>query len=395
MGGIAPHQDKDSGEIIKGERGDYYGYAMVVFRDADEAKDVRVALDGVEVDPECVFLTDVSTDAGSMPSFCLKVKNVSTQKKHESLSSSNNEEDEAEKDGVNEVASSSCIGGQDPPLIDQLRPLTIPELQERCNYLKHRLEEDGIDLVLPDDGDNNDDDDDTDTNGTTKLQIINDTTTISKRKKPKLIQQQQQHNKILNQTVSLYNTVLNHNNNNNNNKRKEIHHRGKLLPESIRTNLLTLLQNLRWPASSHRKGLTSDHYLVLQTNVTNDLCYNDLRVACRELMNWADDNYYYSGIAVTKNFVASPHIDDRDQTFQYAVSLGDFGHGGELCVEGKDEDGYDYVNVVETKNRIAKVDGRNIHWVRSWSSVKDRYSLIYYDTTDRYSTSVSRSGIIV
>jgi len=120
-------------------------------------------------------------------------------------------------------------------------------------------------------------------------------------------------------------------------------------------------------------------------------------------MDWADANYFYSGIAVTKNFVASPHIDDRDQSFQYAVSLGNFTEGGELCVEGTQlperragktskEDSIEFVNVVETKNRIARVDGRNVHWVRTWQG-GDRYSLIFYDTSDRFPTPVLPGGI--
>ena len=140
--------------------------------------------------------------------------------------------------------------------------------------------------------------------------------------------------------------------------------------------------------------MTSDNYLVLQTNVANDRFYSDLRMGCRELMDWADPDYYYSGIAVTKNFVSSAHIDDRDQSFQYAVSLGDFDEGGELCVEGtgNGDDRVDYVNVVETHNRIAKIDGRNVHWVRSWKGA-ERYSLIFYDTTDRHQTDIMDTGV--
>lgn len=37
--------------------------------------------------------------------------------------------------------------------------------------------------------------------------------------------------------------------------------------------------------------------------------------------------------AVTKNFRGSPHIDQNDFSVQYALSVGDFDEGGELCVE--------------------------------------------------------------
>ena len=212
----------------------------------------------------------------------------------------------------------------------------------------------------------------------------------------------QEHDKMLDLALSLYDAI---------GPRQERLYKGRVVPESIRDNLVHLLKSVRWPAESHRKGLTSDNYLVLQTNITKDRFYNDLRLGCRELMDWVDPNYYYSGIAVTKNFVASPHIDDRDQSFQYAVSLGEFNEGGgELCVEGNnnnnnnnngggdhgDGDGrVDYVNVVETRNRIAKVDGRNVHWVRSWNGTADRYSLIFYDTTDRHQTDIINTGVDV
>ena len=93
---------------------------------------------------------------------------------------------------------------------------------------------------------------------------------------------------------------------------------------------------------------------------------------------------------------ASPHIDDRDRSFQYALSLGDF-KGGELCVEGNtynnDNNKYeDFINVVKTRNRIARVDGRHIHWVRSWNG-GDRYSLIFYDTTNKFTTPVIETGV--
>ena len=106
-------------------------------------------------------------------------------------------------------------------------------------------------------------------------------------------------------------------------------------------------------------------------------------------MSWAAPDFAYSGVAVTKNFVASPHIDERDRAHQYAVSLGDF-TGGDLCVDSIEADGAHMVAVVETKNRIARIDGRCVHWVRSFAG-GDRYSLIFYDTSDRQPQPVQRA----
>jgi len=334
------------------------------------------------------------------------------------------------------VVAAAATSGQDPPLLDQLRPLSIPELQERCQFMRNRLK------LKQQRRDGEDDDDDDDDNvlgqvvvssppGTTTTTTIklndednssncNDEDGMKKKKKSSLSEKNNnnnnnskailtEHDKMLTVAVSLYEAIsdcpLR--------VRPEKRVKGRIIPESIRNNLLHLLKNVRWPAESHRKSLSSDQYLVLQTNASKkDRFYQNLRRGCQELMEWADPNYYYSAIAVTKNFIASPHIDDRDQSFQYAVSLGDFNEGGELCVEGMrrndnnnndDDDGNsnDFVNVVETRNRIAKVDGRNIHWVRSWNNGGDgdcdgdvdRYSLIFYDTTDKHQTDIITTGV--
>jgi len=315
---------------------------------------------GAFVQAENVFSSD-STDAADLPSFAIKVKNVL----HNQSPSSNGD---LETNNNTNVAELNC-NDNDPPLIDQLRPLSVPELQERCKYLRQKLEAHGKSFVDPEAELHSDDENEND----------GKCDTMTSKHRPR-----QEQDRMLELAVSLYTAV---------GARDTVLHQGRGIPESIRKNLLYLLQNVRWPAASHRKGLTSDHYLVLQSNVANDIFYNDLRIGCRSLMDWADPNYYYSGIAVTKNFVGSPHIDDRDQSFQYAVSLGDF-HGGELCVEGRNAENFDYVNVVETRNRIVKVDGRNIHWVRRWSGGNDRYSLIFYDTSDRYQTEIVESGIL-
>ena len=379
---VSGEEENENGESER-ERGEYFGYAIVVFRDEEEAKNVKAAMDGIEIKTQNVFPPEYDC-TGITPSFVIKVKNV----QHNTTSSAGNAGSNGNGNGCNTDTEANIPitcggGGQDPPLMDQLRPLSIPELQERCQYLRARLEADGQVFVPPE------------ASAASTAELENED--IATSPSPG----QQEEDKMLEMTVALYNAVQEREGPTT--IRTEIHNQGRIIPESIRSNLLHLLKNVRWPAASHRKGLTSDHYLVLQTNVTNDRFYNDLRVGCRELMDWADADYYYSGIAVTKNFVASPHMDDRDRSFQYAVSLGDFKNGGELCVEGKNDDGespgprVDYVNVVETRNRIAKVDGRNVHWVRSWDGygVEDRYSLIFYDTTERHPTDVVQSGIIL
>jgi hypothetical protein len=359
------------------ERGEYYGYAIIVFRDAEEAKNVMTAMDGTVIESKKVFPSEPSIIIPDFSTFVMKVNNVqhnnNNNNNNDASSSKNNNKD-------NKRDSITNSGGQDPPLIDQLRPLSTPELQERCQYMKDRLLKTTGKVFVPpvetspevNDEDNSED---------------------NERKKSENYTASQEHDKMLELALSLYEAI---------GPRQERLYKGRVIPESIRDNLLHLLKSVRWPAESHRKGLTSDNYLVLQTNISNDRFYNDLRLGCRKLMDWVDPNYYYSGIAVTKNFVASPHIDDRDQSFQYAVSLGEFNEGGgELCVEGNNNGGddgdgrVDYVNVVETRNRIAKVDGRNVHWVRSWNGSADRYSLIFYDTTDRHQTDIINTGVDV
>jgi hypothetical protein len=94
-----------------------------------------------------------------------------------------------------------------------------------------------------------------------------------------------------------------------------------------------------------------------------------LRACCEDIMvNFAEKDFEYDSLAITKNFVASPHVDKDDMSYQFALSLGDFDSGGELMVENRLGTKRYRVN---TKNRIAKCDGRSCHWVRGYSG--DRY----------------------
>jgi hypothetical protein len=306
------------------QKGAYLGYAIVFFRDPVEATAARITLDGKHVSVDNTFWGNLPThlDVSLMPDFCLKAQPV---EKGESLTAtiaweSNSNDTEGPK-------------GHDPPLVEQLRPLALPEIRERLKRF--------------DKGNNNT------TMNTDTATPSNSTAYAS------------QHQELLDQLVVIMPP------------RQEQHVEGRLLPEILTQELLTLLQTMKWPARNERPGLTAQRYFVLPTHADRtDRFYQNLRQACRRLMDWADPDYYYSGIAVTHNFVASPHIDVKDQNYQYAVALGDFIGGGQLCVEAEHGDS---VKIINTKNRIAKLDGRQVHWVRTWTT-GSRYSLIFYDT---------------
>ena len=180
--------------------------------------------------------------------------------------------------------------------------------------------------------------------------------------------------------------------------RRELPMKGSPVPGPMCEGLLRELEGLQWPETSHRPGLSSQHYLVLTNYALLDQCagrparaesskeqqppqYRGLYGLAERLMLWAAPEDAFSAIAVTKNFVGSPHIDEKDVGYQHAVSLGSFNSdtGGQLCVDCEDQRA---VAVVDTRNRIARVDGRYVHWVRGFGG-GDRYSLIFYVTVGK------------
>ena len=169
--------------------------------------------------------------------------------------------------------------------------------------------------------------------------------------------------------------------------RRERRLRGTPLPRELCDALLQALQGLHWPATTARPGVAAEGYIVLSTRrATTSLGarhpHYEIRRLCDELMEWhrassgAAARFSHSAIAVTRNFVGSPHTDRFDVGPQLAVSLGEF-EGGELCVE--EAGTHDTIRVVDTRNRIAEVDGRQVHWVRSFQG-SERFSLIFYNT---------------
>ena len=94
----------------------------------------------------------------------------------------------------------------------------------------------------------------------------------------------------------------------------------------------------------------------------------------------------FTAVAVTHQFVGSPHIDKRNVGPFYGLALGGFtaddggSGGGGIMVESSAR----VVAYVNTANRLGKVDGRNPHWVAPYSESEERFSLIYYKTAGNY-----------
>jgi hypothetical protein len=363
-----------------GTTGNPIGYTIAVFRDADEATMVLQNIHGIRISFETVYPTSNRSSSSSslserkfkhdvsdlidVPEFALEVRNVfhpagdTTTVTPFSLA-------EAVAVAPNHKPP-PIAAGLDPPLVQQFKPLSRKELWRRA--------------------------------GVTHQENGSEDESTKQCLTPPLTKSYEEHEAALTLAVARYQQ--------HGDPRRIVYHQGRLVPRAIRDHLLQLLEQLRWPAKRHRKGMCTERYLVLHTNAANktkqkiDLFYQDVRDACRALMEWADPHHYYSAIAVTKNFVGSPHIDDRDQTYQYALSLGNFGDGGQLCVD--DGGSKDCLHVVNTHNRIAKVDGRHVHWVRTWQGGSggggaaggDRYSLIFYDTSNRNPTPLLEDCVV-
>ena len=146
-----------------------------------------------------------------------------------------------------------------------------------------------------------------------------------------------------------------------------------------------------------------------------------LNVACRSTTG--DEPPAFDAVALTRAFRGSPHVDARDTSHQYVLALGDFPLSeGALCVEevaeevaevarpgdardtgdaGDGDSGGDRaargrrdgekkdaaakrfvptgrVLRVNVKNRVARIDGRNVHWVEGWSG--ERFSVVFFCT---------------
>lgn len=170
---------------------------------------------------------------------------------------------------------------------------------------------------------------------------------------------------------------------------------GTLVRADLRASILAELKiwAKRLGETNHRPSIDAQSYTILRTpsefgSATsrkaksaakkirkNQALFDLAMTAIREI----DPTFEVSALAVTKGFTGSPHIDKQNTGPFYGLALGSFADGeGGIRVEAR----WNTVVEVNSKNRLARVDGRYPHWVAPYSG--DRFSLIYYQTTVKY-----------
>jgi len=180
------------------------------------------------------------------------------------------------------------------------------------------------------------------------------------------------------------------------NGRLIVHVSGQKLDEIICDKLLHTLKEV-WASSSttcnrERPSICADNYMILSSPSIFDPTTQKAAKAAGKLKRhqalWdiAFEALYsvdplfasqYTAVAVTHNFIGSPHIDKQNCGPFYGLSLGKFEEGGNIMVECSAR----VVASVNTKNSLARVDGRFPHWVSPYNhTTEERYSLIYYRT---------------
>ena len=116
------------------------------------------------------------------------------------------------------------------------------------------------------------------------------------------------------------------------------------VPRPLLANLRGALDAARWPPVSHRPKVDSERYLVLRRGVLgandprSDVVdpYAELKNAANAVLRWADPTFEYDHLAITRNFVGSPHVDEEDKSHRRARA-GGLRRRRQLCVESEDE----------------------------------------------------------
>ena len=185
------------------------------------------------------------------------------------------------------------------------------------------------------------------------------------------------------------------------NSRVVRYERGTPIRPQLIDELFTLMEAIDWSTKNReRPKIKAEYYMILQRPGSGQVDSARTRRETAKLNKYraifdkavqaieeTDPDYAkrFTALAVTKNFMGSPHIDTLNTSAFYGLSLGDFTphDGGKIAVECSPT----LVAEVDTRGRLAKVDGRFPHWVTPYDdpagggSSGSRYSLIYYATS--------------
>jgi hypothetical protein len=366
--GSSAKTDPSSFTNNKKKKRAWIGYAILAFRDASEAAEALATLNGRTIaDGFVVRLRTAQAKKKAKRSKTADFSNAATAQKGKPAEEL-------------EPASVPLEPNQDPPIDAQLKPLNTDECLERLSVMQNTLD------ARRSNGNSS-----TTTKGTASHGAGSSPVHVL----APLLRSDDTDRTLRARLARVYALA----------PRIELQHDGKPIPTALRDRLLEALRTLKWPAKRHRTSVCADHYAVIWRGRPRD-GLEELYTGCHELMTWADASFAYTHIAVTKNFVGSPHKDVLDQSHQYTTSLGDFTTGGQLCVEepvletqssisqsqnqsaapdggnaglggGGGGDAGTMLHVVNTHDRIACVDGRFVHWVRGHGG-GNRYSLVFY-----------------
>jgi len=207
---------------------------------------------------------------------------------------------------------------------------------------------------------------------------------------------------ILQQLLTCYNDYDNNDERKGRSVRTE---QGVPLEPSMVMGLLTEMESIQWPRTTReRPKVSAVGYVILQRPTAGDdhddgddavagskrmtskakleaaklQRFRGIWTKAMQAMEQVDPKFasQFTALAVTKNFRGSPHIDTLNVAPFYGLSLGEFTDGGgKLCVECSPTE----VAEIDTRGKLAKVDGRFPHWVSDYEGT--RYSLIYYVTS--------------
>jgi hypothetical protein len=202
---------------------------------------------------------------------------------------------------------------------------------------------------------------------------------------------------------------------------------GKPVSDAVCDALLECLRTTRWPVgpARERPKVDADGYFTLQRPSREGdrrfrveggqkqrraaaklRAHAELWRLAEVAMREVDPEHWdaMTAVAFTRGFRGSPHIDTENVGCFYGLSLGDYGPVGQGGADDDDDDaeglsrdegggrvgsrgvsgavavesGTREVTHVDTRRKMARVEGRNPHWVTPYAG--ERYSLIYYRT---------------